>query len=112
MKQITEITNDAIQQLTITTDAQDEFDLLLYYSDIQECWFFDLTFGDFELKGQRIVNHPNLLRSFKNILPFGLSVATNDGGEILFIDDFTTSRAFLYILEKDEVIATENEFFK
>lgn len=112
MKQITEITADASQQLTIATDAQDEFDLLLYYSDNQECWFFDLTFGDFELKGQRIVNHPNLLRAFKNIIPFGLSIATNDGGEILFIDDFETGRASLFILEQDEVTATEDEFFK
>jgi hypothetical protein len=111
MKQITEITDNPRQSLTITTDRGDEFILKLNYSDLQQAWFYDITFGEVVINGRKIVNSPNILRSFKNVIPFGITVAVTDAGEPMFIDDFTSSRCSLFILESDEVTANESEFY-
>lgn len=111
MKQITEITSEARQLLTITTEAQDIFTLELNYSDLQQSWFYNLTFGDIIINGRKIITSPNILRTFKNVLPFGITVTSTDAGEPIFIDDFTSNRIALYVLEESEVTENETEFY-
>lgn len=110
-KQIIEITDEPKQLFTITTDNGDSFKLDLSYSVVAGAWFYNLTFGDIVYNGRKIVNAPNIIRTLRNILPFGVSISVTDEGEPIFLDDFTSGRVALYILESSEVQAIETEFY-
>lgn len=111
MKQITEITSEAKQKLTITTETNEEFDITLEYSDQQQGWFYSLSYATTEINGARLVTHPNLLRSYKNIFPFGLSIQTDDFSEPILINDFESGRARVFLLTESEVEQVEEETY-
>ena len=109
MKQVTEITNEPKQRLEITTETGESFEFKLEYSDQQQGWFWSLTYGDTTINGSRLVTHPNILRSYKNIFPFGISIQTDDFSEPILIDDFETERVKFYLLTASEVEIIEKE---
>ena len=111
MKQITEISQDSKQIFDIFTEDNQNFELRLEYSDQQQGWFYGITFGEFILNGARLVTGTNILRSYKNIIPFGLSVLTDDLSEPIFIDDFTTERVNIFLLTELEVEQVETDFY-
>lgn len=111
MKQITEITSEPKQKLEITTEAGESFEFKLEYSDQQQGWFWSLTYEDTIINGSRLVTHPNMLRSYKNILPFGISIQTDDFSEPILIDDFETERVKFYLLTADEVETIETKTY-
>lgn len=107
MKQITEITSAAKQKFSITTEDNESFELKLEYSDQQQGWFWSLVYGEVVISGARLVSHPNILRSFKNILPFGISIQSEDFSEPILIDDFESGRVAFYLLTAAEVAEIE-----
>jgi len=111
MKQIVEITNDYNQLLNITTEDNQIFELKLTYSDQQQGWFYSINFGDIIINGSRIVTGANILRSYKNIISFGIAVTTDNLSEPVFLDDFSTQRVKFYLLTSEEVKAVEIDFY-
>lgn len=83
-------------------------DFYMQYMDNNQGWFFGLTYGTFVLNGMRAVVSPNILRAFRNVIPFGLGLNTIDGYESLFINDFSNGRASLYLLNANDVQAVED----
>jgi hypothetical protein len=111
MKQITEISDDAKQRFDIVTEDNQSFELQIEYSDQQGGWFYSITFGDFSMNGVRLVTGANILRPYKNLLPFGISIVTDDLSEPIFIDDFSTDRVKFYLLTEEEVDQVESDFY-
>lgn len=112
MQQINNITNEANQKFTILFDDTSEKIIIeLIYRPTQLGWFMDVSYNDFAVKGIRVCVAPNALRQFKNVIPFGISIYTEDGQEPLFIDDFITGRANIGILNKEEVEIVETEIY-
>jgi len=111
MKQITEISQDPKQRFDVVTEDNQNFELVLEYSDQQQGWFYNITFGDFILNGARLVTGTNILRSYQNIIPFGISILTDDLSEPLFIDDFSTDRVRMFLLTEAEVEQVETDFY-
>jgi hypothetical protein len=111
MKQITEISQDPKQRFDVVTEDNQNFELILEYSDQQQGWFYNITFGDFALNGARLVTGINILRSYQNIIPFGISILTDDLSEPLFIDDFSTERVRMFLLTEAEVEQVETDFY-
>lgn len=111
MKQITEISDDAKQRFDVVTEENETFELQLEYSDQQQGWFYSLTFGDLVINGSRIVTGANILRSYQNLLPFGVAIVTDDLSEPIFIDDFSSDRVKFYLLTAEEVQQVESEFY-
>ena len=64
-----------------------------------------------KLNGLILCCHPNIIRQWRNILPFGLAVASVDGIDPFNIDDFSASRVSVYTLSAEEVLEVENQFF-
>lgn len=91
-----QIFRTAIEQGTIIFE--------LYYRPAIQMWMLDLTFEDFIVKGLRVCNSPDLLTQFSNLMPFGLmcSVVSVSGYEPSLIDDFSSGRVTLNILDNDE----------
>ena len=111
MRQLTAISTDPKQKFTVVTEDNQSFELSLEYSDQQQCWFYSITFGILSINGSRIVTGANILRNYKNVLPFGLAVTTDDLSEPFLIDDFSTGRVGFFVLTAAEVTGIETDFY-
>lgn len=109
MKLITGLTSDPNQAQNIILLDGSNVPFSMTYFDNQQGWFFNLSYGsNFSLFNRRLVVSPNMLRTWRNIIPFGLALMTTDGYEPIFITDFISGRASLYILDTDDVQNYEN----
>lgn len=111
MKQLTEISQDPKQKFDVVTEDNQTFELKLEYSDQQQGWFYSITFGDLTINNARLTTGANILRQYRNILPFGITIATDDLSEPIFIDDFSTERVRLILLTQEEVAQVETDFY-
>lgn len=83
----------------------------LIYRPAIQMWFIDITYGDFEVNGMRVCRSLNLLHQYKKILPFGLFIYIADGVEPFLINDFSSGRVVIYILDDTEK-ATIDDFYE
>jgi hypothetical protein len=107
MRIIIEFTANPKQTCTLVLENQETVTFRLYFLPTQLSWYFDFTYNDIVSNGNKIVLGMNILRSFKNIIPFGLAFQANDGVEPFAVDDFTTGRVSVYLLSKADVEAME-----
>lgn len=104
MNQIQTITSDPLQIQNFTLPDGSQLQMTLYFRPRQLGWFINnLTYGDFEVNGIRIVNSPNLLYQYKNLISFGLACVTANGREPTQQQDFASGASTLYILSASEV---------
>lgn len=101
------ITENPSQVMSLVLDNGRNVNLKLRYSANQKGWFYDLSYLDFNLYGRRVVTSPNMLRQFKNFIPFGLAALVTDGYEPVFVDDFQNKRGNIYTLNQDDVQTVE-----
>jgi hypothetical protein len=112
MKQIIEITNEAHQKHTLLLEDKTRVEMTLDFLPTQRQWFMSVSYGDFELKNKAVVNGPNILRRFKNIIPFGIAILSDAPIAPSFIDSFSDGTSRLYLLEKADVEYIEAELYK
>lgn len=103
MRQITGLSASPKQEFKVQIEGGDVAVFNFYFMQSQIGWFFDITYGDFKSTGLRLVNSPNVLDAYFNILRFGLMVNVPDGAEPYFVDDFITGRVNLFVLSENEV---------
>ena len=111
MRQITDITSDAKQKYDIILDDNSVVELTLEYIDSKQGWIFSVTRNDFTVNQRNLVVSPNVLRQFRNYIPFGLAVFSTDKLEPAFIDDFTNDRISLYILNESDLDYLEDNIY-
>lgn len=76
---------------------------------MQYGWFIDtLIYGDFTLNGMRITNSLNMLRQFKNKIPFGIACVSSEDIEPMFKESFRSGDSRLLILTESEVEEVED----
>jgi len=112
MRYLNKITAQAYQRFALTGNPGQRTVATLRYLPSQEIWSLDIEYNDFTLRGIAITQSPNMLRAYKNLIPFGLVCQTIDGLDPMFIDDFATQRARLYLLTADEVEEIEQGLFE
>ena len=111
MQLLDEISDDPKQQFSVITSGGQTFELYLEYRETQELWFGNIVWNELVINGLCFVNSPNALRQWKNLIPFGLAIVTNDAGDPYYLDDFAKGRAFAYVLSEDEVKSVEEEIY-
>jgi hypothetical protein len=111
MKTITGLTDQPKQQTGLVLSDGSRAVLTLEYRANQLGWFYDITWDSFTLNGQRLVTSPNILRQFRNKLPFGIAVVTTDNVEPLRQTDFAAGVATLYLLDSTDVSDIETTVF-
>lgn len=111
MLQIKEFTEAPRQTCSLPLETRESVSIKLYFAPTQKSWYFDLRYGDFITNGNKLVLSPNILRGFKNQLPFGMTVVAENGIEPFLLTDFTTGRVKIYILSADEVEEFEKIFY-
>ena len=111
MQIITSITSSSNQHMTLVLDNNEKVDFRLYYLIRQQSWFYDFTYKDLTVNCSKVVLTPNSLRQFRKIIPFGLAFVADGYVEPFSIDDFSTGRVVMYVLNSDEVKQVESEIF-
>ena len=111
MQKINGITNEPFQQLSITLPNGTNLIVQMYYRESQLGWFFtslNWNGGQWIENGRRIVTHPNMLRQYQNIVPFGLACITTNNREPTQIQDFASGASTLYLLDQADVQQVED----
>lgn len=109
MRIINAISNSPNQQIVLVLDDGTKLSMTLNYLANQQGWFYSLNYNNSQwvVNNRRIVTSPNMLRAFRNIIPFGLAITCSDGNEPVFIDDFSDGRVKLYLLDASDVLTVE-----
>ena len=111
MRKITEIGVEPKQDLNIVGENNEKILFTIEYKPTQSAWYFSIVYAGFSLYGQKLLNSPNILRQFKNALPFGIMCEVVDGSEPYFVEDFREGRCNIYILNESDVLAVEESIF-
>jgi hypothetical protein len=109
MNLIDNLSNDANQLVTLVLEDGTSVSMSLQYMPTIQRWAAGFTYGNFSATGLNLCIHPNLLRSWRNVIPFGIACNTIDGADPLYIDDFASGRASIYLLTAAEVADFETE---
>ena len=111
MNYLNKINDTAYQRFFLTGNKGQNITLTLRYMPFQEIWVMDVEYQNIVINGVRVVNSPNILHTFKNTLPFGFMCASVEDIDPTFIDDFSTQRSNLYLLNEQDVLdITEGVF--
>lgn len=108
MMTVSGITSNPIQTLRIPVGNGSRATMKLVYRATNQMWFMDLSYtksngATFTLNGIRLCNSLNLLRQYKNRVPFGVLISCPDETEPFLINDFSTGRCSINILTQEEV---------
>jgi hypothetical protein len=106
MTPLSNITADAVQDTTVTLADGSIVELTMTYLAAIERWSINVNYGTSQINGINVCVHPNLLRSFRNVLPFGLMVTSSDDQDPINQGDFVISagalapRCAIYLLDQ------------
>jgi hypothetical protein len=74
-----------------------------YYVDDFVSWYYDMTYQDFSINGNKILLGFDLLSQYKNILPFTLAcTSSQDIENPSFEDSFFSGQYNMYTLTREE----------
>lgn len=99
MIDITNISADAHQKTTVLLADNTAVAITLDFLPRTQRWVAGVSWGAFALKGVTLCVHPNLLRSFRRVVPFGISCVSSDGVDPFDINDFDSGRVVLSVLD-------------
>jgi hypothetical protein len=111
MRQITNLSDAYKQVFRFPIDGYSAVEILLEFKPQQYAWFMSLTWGTFSLNQERVAIAPNLLRQFKNIIPFGVQVSNVDAIDPFSNDAWLTGWE-IYILDDTELDDIEALYVK
>ena len=111
MKKITNVTNEPKQKLTLQTENGEDIEFYLTFEPRVQSWFFSFKYKDKEANNLQVVLHPNILRQFRRIIPFGIGFMGNTKAEPFNINAFITGACSLVLLNSTEVKNIELEYF-
>lgn len=111
MYKLTQLDNNAKQEIKIILDNNENVIINFEYKPNQLGWFFGFKYNDINYQNIRLTTSYNILRAYRNWLPFGLRCDTADGFEPMDITDFISNYAFVYILTNEEVKITEGLYY-
>lgn len=107
---LNKITAEAQQKFFLTGNVGQRIIMKLRYMPTQMLWLMDIEYGDFKTNGIAVTSSPNMLRNYKDLIPFGLACVTGDGLDPYYIDDFSSGRSAMYLLNAADVIEVEKTF--
>lgn len=116
------LSQDPSQLSTVLLADKSTVQIELVYRGATQRWSANISRAGFTVDGVNLCVHPNLLRPWRNTIPFGLACASADGADPIDLNDFvsqdggiTPPRINLYLLDStggtDEVHAAETLLF-
>lgn len=111
MLQINGLTNDAMQQFVLNGIPGVSVNVLLRFMPRIQIWNMDISSGNFTAEGIPVLCGPNILRRWKNIIPFGIACTDIYQIDPYTVNDFALGAASLYLLNSADVAAVEAQFY-
>jgi hypothetical protein len=111
---VSQLSDNAFQTMTLQMPDGSTGTLNLYYRASTPRWFFDLlhpALPNGGPQGNGLVTFPNLLRPWKNIVPFGFACVTLDGQDPVGNEDFIDGYATLYVIDATGILMVEAQVF-
>lgn len=104
MKQIN-VTSDPLQRQSVILPNGQALNLTVYYRPIQQGWFLNqVSYSSvLVLNTLRITNQVNMLRQWKNLVPFGIGCFSTGNREPTLVQDFSSGQSRLMLLDEAEV---------
>jgi hypothetical protein len=97
------VSNNPLQDFTLTVPNNGVVTITLRYMPTQDMWFYNIVWNDIIINGQMLVMSPNLLRQERNFLPFGFGCYTQDGKDPFGVEVFNSGYAQLFLLDSTEL---------
>jgi hypothetical protein len=105
------LTNDAMQQATLDGIPGLSINIALRYMPRIQIWNMDVSYNDFIAQGIPILCGPNILRQWRNIIPFGMACTNLYDLDPYTLEDFINGNSSLYLLDSPDVQYVENNIF-
>lgn len=111
MYKITQLDNNPKQKIKMLLDNGEEVTFKFEYKPNQLGWFFGFQYGDVDYQNIRLTTSYNILRAYRNWLPFGLRCDTVDNFEPMDLSDFLTGYASIYLLTQEDINSIEGTYY-
>lgn len=109
MKIIDRINDSTFQQITLNDEDEGRnIFVLLRYMPFQRRWIMNIEYEGVTINGIALGNSVNVLRNYRNILPFGVAITTSDGFDPYYLQDFSSGRAVFRLLDSSDVAEAES----
>lgn len=102
IKILSTLSENAYQTLSFVTNSGEKVQLTFRFVPSQETWFFDVDSPSLTIHGLALVAFDNLLDPYHNNIDWGLYVWSKDGFDPWRIDDFTSGRIRVAVIEDFE----------
>lgn len=109
---IDNITDDASQIMTLTGIPGVQIVFTLRFMPRIQQWVMGVNDGTNSIQGISVLTGLNILRQWKNILPYGIACVRSDGLDPYQINDFSSGISNLYLLNAADVANIEAEWFE
>lgn len=111
MTSVDNLTDSANQRVGLILSDGSVATADLRFCGATERWVMDVSYGGEVHRGLGVCTHPNLLRQWQDVLPFGISFVTADMTDPFDVNDFATGRVKVYLLDAADVRAVEVSVF-
>lgn len=99
MRVLSTLTDNAFQTVAFVTNKGEKVTLTFRYIPSQQTWFVDVVSNSLTVYGLALATFVNLLDPYHNNISWGLYVWSKDGFDPYRIDDFSTGRIRVAIIE-------------
>lgn len=111
MIRLTNINDRARQNFVFSIDKTTVI-VDMWFMPTQQKWFMSISDSNgFVLKNIQLGVSPNILRSYRLRLNYGLALVTDNGFDPRSLDDFKTDKAIIYVLNSSEVDEVEQNIY-
>lgn len=107
MKILNTLSDAADQMVTVPLPDGSTVQFEFFYRAGIQRWFLNVSHPLLTLVGFGITQGPNILRQWRNIIPFGMNVKAVDFIDPIQSTDFQSGRVVIRILNSSEVQAVE-----
>jgi hypothetical protein len=108
MKQLDNLSDAAYQTIRNVLDDGSIVTFNFAYRPATQRWTVDVAWGTRTFHNLNLVVGPNILRTWRRLIPFGLAVTSLDGVDPFNIEDFSSGRVTVYVLNQDDVAYVED----
>jgi len=111
MYKINSLGREPRQKITVLLSDNSRIPLSFEYRANQLGWFFGFEYNGNQYSNIRLTTSYNILRAYRNWLPFGLRCDTQDSLEPMDLEDFSSGYASIYVLTPDDINAIESNYY-
>lgn len=110
MTRVDNLTDSSDQATTLILPDNTPVSLRLRFRPRTGRWIADVGYAtnNFQVNGLNICCFPNVMRPWREVLPFGIAFMTADFTDPFQLQDFATGRVAVYLLTADDVAQVES----